>query len=74
MHSKYTGSNSNSPFNEQRLIEENLKKCLTYTKGSVSEAAQLMGVDRRTIQRRVKMKLNLTLREFKKVQNESEGN
>ena len=54
---------STDSFNQETVINQNIVRCLHFTKGKLAKAARLIGIDRKTIYRRVK-KMNLDLSQF----------
>lgn len=54
---------SQDSFNQETVINQNIVRCLRFTKGKLGQAARLIGVDRKTLYRRVK-KMNLDMSQF----------
>lgn len=58
-------------FNEWELVQKNMLRCLEYTKGNVTEAARLLSLDRRTLQLRLKNKMNIDLSKYRELQGDN---
>lgn len=43
-----------SEYDEKRIIMDNFERCMKAANGNVSKASKMLGIDRRTIQRRVR--------------------
>lgn len=59
-----TATQTEPNFNITAIMQDTIKKAMHHTGGNVTKAAQLLGVDRRTVQRNLKVKMGMKPADF----------